>query len=139
VKATIKNSLYRRTAMKWLILCFLTALLFASADSTFGQVRPDTAQLSAWERFNSKYSYRWTILWDEQTGTPTAIYGHKTEANYFDVASPEIAARNFFLQNRTLFNIRPGIDDFQLIRNQTTLRVRHIDFQQIFRGVPVFN
>jgi len=121
------------------IFVALWAMSAVFAFSTmFAQVMPDSAQLAAWNSFNSRYAGNWIIRWDESTAAPASIYGYKSEASDRIGAGAEAVARSFFQQNQKIFKMRPVVDQLTLNKQLDHQGLHHLYFTQTYSGVPVF-
>lgn len=117
---------------------FFTAMFLTTVTTTIlrSQVTPDTAQIIAWEQFNSNYGNNWTIRWNEDTGTPASIYGHKTAP--FSGTSEDIA-RSFLIENRDIFNMRSDLADLVVEQIRESHGVTHVKFGQTYNEIPVYS
>lgn len=106
--------------------------------SSFAQVDPDSVQKQAWNNFNSRYAGNWTIRWDESTGTPASIYGHRSEASAQIGAGAEAVAKSFFKQNQKIFKMRPVVDQLTPYKQFEHRGMHHLYFTQTYSGIPVF-
>lgn len=113
----------------------LLTFLCCQCDS-LAQLVPDSAQLSEWNSFNSKYKEKWDICWNNETGTPGMIFGFKTQA-YGTVSDAEAIARQFLKENRKLFKMKADLADLSVLRKLRSKDVDVIDFQETYQGIPV--
>lgn len=123
--------------MKKARLFSISIFLFLFHWTASGQVLPDSAQLGAWNDFNNSYQNKWTLRWDNETGTPASIYGGKTTP-YSSLTDPEGIARQFLKDHRTIFKMRSDLSDLSLLRSLESRGVHVVDFQQFYEGIPVF-
>ena len=121
---------------KIVVLCIL--FLTSAISMAVAQVSPDSVQKGLWEAFNQRYQGKWTIRWDEETGTPASIYGHRTEATSQITAGAEVVAKNFFAQNKRLFKLRANADDLTIKRQLEHQGMHHLYFLQTYSGIPVY-
>lgn len=101
-----------------------------------GQVGPDSIQIAAWDAFNNFYTNNWTVRWNENTGTPAFLFGHKTHPYG---GTPDQIARIFLLENKTMFNMKDTLQDLTLERIRESQGITHIKFRQTYEGVPVYS
>lgn len=120
--------------LRILTYCLVNILFYFSLS--FAQVLPDSNQIKAWQTFNELSENKWTLRWDEQTGTPAVMYGPKS-ISYSSIAKPEEAARKFLKEYSTIFNMKSNLSDLSEIRSQESNGVHVIDFQQEYEGIPV--
>lgn len=102
------------------------------------QKRPDSQQLKAWQNFNKKYNDRWQVQWEELTGAPATISGHRT------VADPEIKSKGGEHVARKMLNnlkeiIKTSTRGGWKKSAETSLQTwRYIHFQQMQDDIPVY-
>ena len=63
-----------------LLVSVLTIISFAQNIIT-------ETQIAAWEQFNNQYNKQWKIKWNSETGSPSSIYGYKTQSYSSDLVS----------------------------------------------------
>jgi len=89
-------------------------------------------------------SDQWMVRWDPELRTPTSLVnrslagapgGSGTVAASDSLA--EAAVREVFRERALWFNLRPGLDDFRVVRSYTRGWLRYLRFEQTYRGVSV--
>lgn len=68
-------------------------------------------------------------------GTPTNIYGDLSKKVQ---GKPEKAALAFLNENYVLFRMKKGLKDLKVVRTVDSATGTHIEYQQMFKKVPVF-
>lgn len=99
-------------------------------------VQADTVRKAAWQQFKAQNGEKWQISWNKNTGLPDAIYLGKSKKAYR--GSPEDAAQKFLADNATLFGIA-DINKLEHVKTKTHKGVRHVTFNQMVNGVPVYD
>lgn len=88
-------------------------------------------------KFKEENGEKWRVSWVKKAKTPISISGGSTQTYN---GSPEDVARTFLKSNRSLFNMSRDLSDLQLKEVITSTRgVRHVRFQQEYKGIPVYN
>lgn len=97
--------------------------------------RPDREQQLAFENLK-KADPNAEVSWDEQSGAPLRLRGNLSAPT---PGAPEPVARAFLSANRALFALRSPEAELQLKDSSADrLGNRHLRFQQMYQGLPVF-
>ena len=114
------------------------SLVFASilSQDLAAQKLPTDLQLRAWDQFSAEHQGQAVVQWNRDTGVPGIMYGFRS-MSYSSKETPELAARHFLDDNRSLFRSPVGTSDLVLARSREDHGVHHIDFQQIYDGLIV--
>ncbi|MDZ7262316.1 MAG: M36 family metallopeptidase [candidate division KSB1 bacterium] len=115
-------------------ICFFVLGLMAMASLAFGQVRPDSTQLAAFEILYTRFDSALAIHWNEQTGTPDIITVWKLPTF---ARNARVSAQLFLQEIRGLFKERVSEDRLEFDRVRETAGIQHLRFQQVYKGVPV--
>jgi thermolysin/neutral peptidase B len=75
------------------------------------------------------------IRWNSRTGSPRSIRGGLTQPGE---GSAQEIARQFLAEHHELFGFREDLADLRYLRTTELRGVRHVRFQQVFHGFPVF-
>lgn len=103
---------------------------------SLAQVAPGEEQIKAWQAFNEQSGNKWTLRWNEKTGTPAVLYGPKT-VSYLSINQPEEIALQFLKDHRAIFKMKSDLSDLSKIRSLESDGVTVIDFQQNYNGIPI--
>jgi bacillolysin len=94
------------------------------------------AQVGALERMQRESETPLQVRWNNQTGVPYLVSGTFALR---DGATEEIATRNFFKRNRSVFRMSNPESDLKLVRNEKDSHgFRHLRYTQRYRGIPVY-
>ena len=89
-------------------------------------------------------SDQWMVRWDNELHSPVSLVNRSlagapgspgTIAASDSVA--EAAVREVFRERALWFSLRPGLDDFRVVRSYTRGWLRYMRFEQTYRGVSV--
>jgi hypothetical protein len=89
-------------------------------------------------------SDQWMVRWDPELRTPISLVNRSlsgapgspdTQAASDSLA--EAAVREVFRDRTQWFNLRPGVDEFRLVRSYTRGWLRYMRFEQTYLGIPV--
>jgi Zn-dependent metalloprotease len=104
-------------------------------DFSFSQGLPDSTQIKAFEKFNSRNG-KWVLRWDQQTGTPAVMYGSKS-ISYASLENKEQIARQFLKDQSAIFKMKNDLSDLSKLRDLETKDSYVIDFQQYYKNIPI--
>ncbi len=107
-----------------------------SANLSGGTVQPP---MDMWVEFVERYGSDWHVEWDEETGTPRAIYGSSIEIVPGGISSGNFLADrllSFVDENSGLLAVTSS--DLQTLSSRRRGRFWYVNFEQIAGGVPVY-
>ncbi len=96
------------------------------------RAKPGGAQTTAFSRFNSANSGKWTVRYNPRTALPEALTGGKT-LKYSGV--PDEIARRFFADNGEMLKIDGS--QLELSFSKYARGVHHLQYKQTVRGIEV--
>ncbi len=89
-------------------------------------------------------SDQWMVRWDPELRTPISLVNRSLAGApgspgtvAVDEAVAEAAVREVLRDRALWFNLRPGLDDFRVVRSYTRGWLRYTRFEQTYRGVSV--
>ena len=97
--------------------------------------RPAPQQHLGYLEFQNEHP-DWSVHWSIKSGVPRSILGLPISMGG---GPPEVIARRFLNQNRTIFNMAEGLTDLRLVEVQNLLRATHVVFRQTFSEIPVLD
>lgn len=71
MKKTQKTKIWRVALISILSIIWFASLIFSSDAKN--------EQLANWKDFRAEYGQNWNVLWNEETRTPSLIYGSKQD------------------------------------------------------------
>lgn len=98
--------------------------------------KADSIRKAVFETFKDKNGPEWRITWNEKTNIPLTVFSGTTKPYS---GHPEQEAKRFLKENSQLFGMKSDLSDLKLLRIDTQRNIRHVRFQQTFRGVPVYD
>ena len=96
---------------------------------------PTEAQKSEWKKFKKQDFVKWSISWDNKTGSPGFLYGPGISKYKGDAKT---IAKNFIEEIKGLFQKTEKANDFEIIKTKTVNGISHVRFQQNYNGIPVY-
>jgi hypothetical protein len=114
-----------------LIISFAIIL---NISSIWGQIRPDSSQLTALETIKNRFENSIDFHWNEKTGKADIINLGKPCAFAKD---PKESAQNFLQEIGSVLKKREKDDNFAFERSQKNGEVSYISFNQEYKGIPV--
>ncbi len=118
-----------KTKLIVLAICFILFSL-----GLFGQIRPDSSQLSAIKNITGSLDNSFAIHWQNKNGTADIITFGKPRAFAQD---PVVSAQRFLHEIRGVLKQREADDELQTDRIQTSNKVSYVRFKQMYKGIPV--
>jgi bacillolysin len=98
--------------------------------------KPSELQKQAFNRLK-KVDTNISVTWNENTGTPTRLRGILSRPI---VGNPEIIANQFITEYVDLFAMKRPEKELKLLNVQIDKQGnRHIRYQQLYKGLPVYN
>ena len=89
-------------------------------------------------------SDRWDVQWNPTLGTPSTITNRSLEDVTVSRTTPAIAdstaekaVRAVLRDHTEWFQLRPGLDELVVVGSRAAEWLRHLRFQQYYRGLPV--
>lgn len=86
----------------------------------------------------------WDVRWNPTLGTPSMMTNRSLQDVVVNRDTPaiagsaaEAAVREVFERNDRWFRLRPDVDALTVVGSRASGWLRHVEFQQYYRGVPV--
>jgi len=128
------NFFYKEKAMKTKCFFLITAIFSFLLNTSLSYIRPDSAQLSAWNSFKQAHAGNWSIRYDKKTGVPASIYMGKTKPY---TGTPEKIARTFLKEIALLTKMKPDVSNLKLLHILSHGNINDVTFQETYNNIPI--
>ena len=91
------------------------------------------------KQLETKLNRTLTVMWNENTSTPTFIGGKLTAAGYSISSDKSIDGIRFISENMEIFGLKVPSKELEVISNNTDeLLMTHVKYQQTVNGLKIF-
>jgi parallel beta-helix repeat protein len=97
-------------------------------------IEPTKTQTDKWNSFQAAHGTSWQLRWSDKTGVPASLLGLPIEVAE---GSSEEVAKQFLMQNSTLFDMKELLSDFKVKKVEERIRANHVTFEQFYHGIRV--
>ena len=115
-------------------IIFISLLLIGAVNFLFGQVLPDSTQLSAYHHLSTKYDDNISVHWSETNGSPDIITFSSPVV--YD-KNQEKSVRDFLKEIHSLFKFRVMKDSLVLVKQKNNKGIEYFRYQQTYKNIPV--
>ena len=88
------------------------------------------------EEFYRRHERGWTVRLSDDRRRVTSLFGRRTKPYQ---GKPSEKAAQFLRENSRLFGLSPELPDLRLLAEKSSRVSANVEFQQMFRGLPVEN